>query len=42
MRLKQHHYEESCDVSFAVRWPDGIEAGTRTDVFFGVIEIVPT
>ena len=35
-------YEESCHVPFVVRWPDAIEAGTRTDAFFGAIDIVPT
>ena len=35
-------YEESCHVPFVVRWPDAIKAGTRTDAFFGAIDIVPT
>ena len=35
-------YEESCHVPFVVRWPDATEAGTRTDAFFGAIDIVPT
>ncbi len=35
-------YEESCHVPFVVHWPDAIEAGTRTDAFFGAIDIVPT
>ena len=35
-------YEESCHVPFVVRWPNAIEAGTRTDAFFGAIDIVPT
>ena len=35
-------YEESCHVPLWCVWSDAIEAGTRTDAFFGAIDIVPT
>ena len=35
-------YEESCHVPFVVRWPGVIPAGTRSDAFFGTIDLVPT
>ncbi len=35
-------YEESIHVPFVVRWPGGIPAGTRSNAFFGAIDIVPT
>ena len=35
-------YEESIHVPFVVRWPNVIEAGARSDAFFGAIDIMPT
>ncbi len=35
-------YEESIHVPFIVRWPGATPAGTRSDAFFGAIDLMPT
>lgn len=35
-------YEESAHVPFLIRWPGVTPAGSRTDIFMGAIDIVPS
>ena len=42
-RMKKNtFYEEAARVPFLVRWPGGISAGSRSDVPFGTVDIMPT
>mgnify|MGYP001090950013 CR=1 FL=1 len=39
---KQKPWEESINVPFVVRWPDGIPAGRRLNASFSTVDITPT
>ena len=39
---KQKPWEESINVPFVIRWPDGIPAGRRLGTLFATVDIAPT
>jgi arylsulfatase A-like enzyme len=39
---KQLPWEESIHIPFLVRWPERIQAGSTSDILFGVIDHLPT
>lgn len=39
---KQLPWEEAINIPFLIRWPDNIQAGSVSDVLFGVIDHLPT
>ncbi len=39
---KQKPWEESVNVPFVIRWPDGIPAGRRLNTLFSTVDITPT